>query len=44
MVSSANLGVLPDDLYIEPAPWRRIGRPPKSCVKARTVADNWPYS
>jgi hypothetical protein len=36
------LGVLPDDLYIEPEPWPRIGRPPKHDVEAWTVTDDWP--
>ena len=38
----ASLGVLPDDLYIEPALWPRIGRPPKHDVEAWTVTDDWP--
>ena len=38
----ASLGVLPDDLYIEPEPWPRIGRPPKDDVGAWTVTDDWP--
>ncbi|MGH7068425.1 MAG: hypothetical protein ACREFO_00225 [Acetobacteraceae bacterium] len=33
----ARLGVLPDDLYIEPEPWPRIGRSPKHDVEAWTV-------
>ncbi len=40
--SRASLGVLPDDLYIEPEPWPRIGRPPKQDVEAWTVTDDWP--
>ena len=36
------LGVLPDDLYIEPEPWPRIGRPPKHDVPSWTVTDDWP--
>ena len=38
----ASLGVLPVDLYIEPEPWPRIGRPPKHDVEAWTVTDDWP--
>ena len=38
----ASLSVLPDDLYIEPEPWPRIGRPPKYDVEAWTVTDDWP--
>jgi len=34
-------GVLRDDLYIEPEPWPRIGRPPKHDVEAWTVTDDW---
>jgi hypothetical protein len=37
----ASLGVLPDDLYIDPEPWPRIGRPPKLNVEAWTVTDDW---
>ena len=37
----ASLGLLPDDLYIEPEPWPRIGRPPKHDVEAWTVTDDW---
>ena len=40
----ASLGVLPDDLYIVPEPWPRIGRPAKHDVEAWTVADDWPGS
>jgi hypothetical protein len=36
------LGVLPDDLYIEPEPWPRIGRAPKHNVEAWSVMDDWP--
>ena len=36
----ASLGVLPDDLYIEPEPWPRIGRPPKHDVKAWTMLES----
>jgi hypothetical protein len=36
------LVVLPDDLYIEPAPWPRIGRPPEHDVEAWTVTDDRP--
>jgi hypothetical protein len=35
------LGVLPDDLYIEPKPWPQIGRPPKRDVENWTVTDDW---
>jgi len=38
----ASLGLLPDDLYIEPESWPRIGRPPKHDVEAWTVTDDWP--
>ena len=37
-----SLGVLPDDLYITPEPWPRVGRPPKHDLSAWTVADDWP--
>ena len=37
----ASLGVLSDDLYIEPEPWPRIGRPPKHDDEAWTVTDDW---
>jgi hypothetical protein len=40
--SRASLGVLPDDLYIEPEPWPHIGRPTKQDVEAWTVTDDWP--
>jgi|GEM_PF-3985545 hypothetical protein len=33
----ASLGVPPNDLYIEPVPWPRIGRPPKHDADACTV-------
>jgi hypothetical protein len=36
------LGILPDDLYIEPESWPRIGGPPKHDVEARTVTNDWP--
>jgi hypothetical protein len=36
------LGVLLDDLYIEPGPWPRIGPPPKHDLEAWTVTDDWP--
>jgi hypothetical protein len=36
------LGILLDDLYIEPGPWPRIGRPPRHDVEAWTVTDGWP--
>jgi hypothetical protein len=38
----ASFGILPDDLYVEPEPWPRIGRPPKHDVEAWTVTDDWP--
>lgn len=38
----ASLGALPDDLYIDPEPWPRIGHPAKRNVEAWTVADDWP--
>ena len=37
-----SLGVLPDDLYITPEPWPRIGRPPKHDLSAWSVTDDWP--
>ena len=37
-----SLGVLPDDLYIMPEPWPRVGRPPKHDLSAWTVTDDWP--
>ncbi len=37
-----SLGVLPDDLYIGPEPWPRIGRPPKHDVEAWAITDDWP--
>ena len=36
------LGVLPDDLYIEPEPWGRISRPPKHDLGTWTITDYWP--
>jgi hypothetical protein len=36
-----SLGVLPDDLYITPEPWPRVGRP-KQDLSAWTVTDDWP--
>ena len=36
------LGVLSDDLYIEPETRPRIGRPPKHHVETWTVTDDWP--
>lgn len=36
------MGILPDDLYIEPEPGPRMGRPPKHDVEAWTVTDDWP--
>jgi hypothetical protein len=38
----ASLGIVPNDLYIEPGPWPRIGRPPKHDVEMWKVTDNWP--
>jgi hypothetical protein len=38
----ASLGVLPDDLYIQPEPWPRIGRPAMHDPSAWTVTDDWP--
>ena len=38
----ASLGLLPDDLCIEPEPWPRIGRPPKHDVETWIVTDDWP--
>jgi hypothetical protein len=38
----ASLGVLPDDLYIEPEPSPRIGRPPEHVLQSWTVTDDWP--
>ena len=37
-----SLGVPPDDLYITPEPWPRIGRPPKHDLSAWTVTEDWP--
>ena len=38
-----SLGVLPDDLYITPEPWPRVGRrQPKHDLSAWTVTDDWP--
>jgi hypothetical protein len=36
-----SLGVLPDDLYIEPEPWPRGGRPMKHDLSAWTFTDDW---
>ena len=38
----ASLGVLPDDFYIEPERWPRIGRPAKHDLSAWTVTGDWP--
>jgi hypothetical protein len=38
----ASCVTLPDDLYIQFAPWPRIGRPPKHDLSTRTVTDDWP--
>ena len=40
--SRASLSVLPDDLYIEPEPWPRMGRPPKFDLQSCTITDDWP--
>ena len=37
-----SLGVLPDDLYIEPKPWPRNGRAAKHDPLTWTVTDDWP--
>jgi hypothetical protein len=37
-----SLGVLPDDLYITPEPWPRIGRPPKHDLSTWVITDDWP--
>jgi hypothetical protein len=34
--------ILPDDLYIVPGPWPRIGRPAKHNVERWHVVDDWP--
>jgi hypothetical protein len=36
------LGVLPDDLYIVPSPWPRVGWPVKHDVETWAVTDDWP--
>jgi hypothetical protein len=41
-MSRVRLGVLPDNLYIEPEPWPRIGRSPRHDVEAWTVTDDRP--
>lgn len=33
---------MPDDLYIVPAPWPRLGRSIKHDVEGWTVMDDWP--
>jgi hypothetical protein len=38
----ASLGVLPDNLYLQPEPWPRIGRPSKHDVSMWTVVGDWP--
>ena len=38
----AEAGTLPDDLYIVPGPWPRVGRPVKSDVETWRVVDDWP--
>jgi hypothetical protein len=37
-----SLGVVPDDLYIVPSPWPRLGRPIKHDLETWTVTDEWP--
>jgi hypothetical protein len=37
-----SLGVVPDDLYIAPGPWPRLGRPIKHDLETWTVTDEWP--
>ena len=37
-----SFGVLPDDLYIMPEPWPRVGRPPKYDLSTWAVMDDWP--
>src|SRR5438876_4380251 len=37
-----NLGVLPDELYIQSEPWPHIGRPAKHDLSTWTVTDDWP--
>jgi hypothetical protein len=38
----AEAGVLPDDLYVVPRPWPRIGRSPKRDLETWRVVDDWP--
>jgi len=33
---------LPDDIYIVPGPWPRVGRPVKYDVETWRVVDDWP--
>ena len=33
---------MPDDLYIVPGPWPRVGRPVKIDVETWRVLDDWP--
>ena len=40
--SRAECSVLPDDLFIVPGPWPRIGRPPKHDLSEWAVTDDWP--
>lgn len=35
-------GTLPDDLFIVPGPWPRLGRPIKHDVGTWAVKDDWP--
>jgi hypothetical protein len=40
--SRAECSVLPDDLFIVPGRWPRIGRPPKHDLEEWRVIDDWP--
>ena len=40
--SRAELGGLPDDLYVEGEPWPRAGRPFRHDPSKWTVTDDWP--
>jgi hypothetical protein len=42
VVPRAEAGTLPDDIYIVPGPWPRVGRPAKYDVETWCVADDWP--
>jgi hypothetical protein len=39
---TAASGILPDDLYILPGPWPRLGRLAKHDVEMWRVIDDWP--